>query len=234
MYEADGTLWGEKGTIDAMETYAARYCDAHGSEQTIIRNDSSTLSMELRGVRFTGSDFDAFEPDQNAMSDQLAKFSLHHNSLCSCQIECEISVAISVHGDPQQATLLVDLTLGVPGPNGGLDREDLNLKVVADSGEYSSSGRSGFFEHELLEIQSQLPSGVYIRACINCLYSDYSPYGNGAFGGMMCFKNRKSEYLKVKSKRDFFLIHDQFERFVQEPYLCGEFERRIPGTGYRG
>lgn len=227
-------MWGEKGTIDAMETYAAKYCDAHGSEQTIIRNDSSTLSMELRGVRFTGSDFDAFEPDQNATSDQMAKFSLHHNSLCSCQIECEIPVAISVHGDPQQATLFVDLTLGDPRPNGGLDREDLSLKIVTDFGEYSSSGRSGFFEYELLEIQSQLPSGVYIRACINCLYSDYSPCGNGSFGCMMCFKNRKSEYLKVKSKRDFFLIHDQFDRYVQETYLCGEFERRIPGTGYRG
>lgn len=217
-----------------MDTYVARYRDARGMEQTVITNDSLTLCMELRGVRFTGSDFDAFEPDQNATSDQLAKFSLHHNSLCSCQIECEIPVAISVHGEPQQATLFVDLMLGDPRPNRGLEREDLNLKIVTDFGEYSSSGRWGVFEHELLEIQSQLPSGVYIRACINCLYSDYSPYGNGAFGGMMCFKNRKSEYLKVKSKLDFFSIHDQFERFVQETYLCGEFERRVSGTGYRG
>lgn len=222
------------GTADIIDTYAARYCDARGVEQTIIRNDSSTLSMELRGVQFTGSDFEAFEPDQKATSNQLAEFSLHHNSLCSCRVECEISVTISVEGRVRPATLFVDLTIGDAKPNGALDRVDLKLKIVTEFGEYSGSGRSGYFEHELLEIQSQLPSGVYIRACINCLYSDYSPYGNGAFGGMMCFKNRKSEYLKVKSKLDFFSIHDQFERFVQETYLCDEFERRVSGTGYRG
>ncbi|HSY47275.1 MAG TPA: hypothetical protein VLC46_00525 [Thermoanaerobaculia bacterium] len=73
-----------------------------------------------------------------------------------------------------------------------------------------------------------------MRACINCLHSDYSPYGHGLFGYMTCFRNRKAEYLRVKSKDDFWKVHDHFEEMVQETYLCPEFERRVPGTGYRG
>ena len=33
---------------------------------------------------------------------------------------------------------------------------------------------------------------------------------------------------------NFFQIFQQADRFVQETYLCEEFERRIPGTGCRG
>ncbi len=90
------------------------------------------------------------------------------------------------------------------------------------------------FEDELLEIQKQLPSGTCMRACINCLYSDYSPYGHGLFGSMMCFRNLKTEYLRVKSKSDFWGVHDRYEEMVQETYFCDEFEPRTPGTGYRG
>jgi hypothetical protein len=51
---------------------------------------------------------------------------------------------------------------------------------------------------------------------------------------MMCFKNLKNEYLKVTSKDEFWSVHDRFDRLVQETYLCPEFSRRVPGTGYRG
>ncbi|MCE9532807.1 MAG: hypothetical protein K8T89_17050 [Planctomycetes bacterium] len=51
---------------------------------------------------------------------------------------------------------------------------------------------------------------------------------------MMCFRNLKAEYLKVTTKKEFWSVHGRQDRFVQETYLCPEFERRIPGTGYRG
>ena len=101
-------------------------------------------------------------------------------------------------------------------------------------GQFAGSGKSGWFEDELREIQLQLPDGLFMRAGINCLYSDYSPYGHGLFGRMMCFRNLKSEYLKVKSRADFWSVHDRYDRMVQETYLCPEFERRIAGTGYLG
>ena len=61
-----------------------------------------------------------------------------------------------------------------------------------------------------------------------------APTEMGYLGDMMCFRNLKQEYLQVKSKQEFFHIHDHFERQVQETWLCDEFELRVPGTGYRG
>jgi hypothetical protein len=44
----------------------------------------------------------------------------------------------------------------------------------------------------------------------------------------------QAQYLKVTTKDEFWTVHDRYDRMVQETYLCPEFERRIPGTGYRG
>jgi hypothetical protein len=98
----------------------------------------------------------------------------------------------------------VELALGDPAPNGRLDREQLRIVLEYDDQRFVGHGTSGWFEDELLAIQSQLPEGVYIKACINCLYSDYNPYGHGLFGCMMCFRNLKAEYLKVTTKKEFW------------------------------
>ena len=42
--------------------YLALYRDAHGEEATVIENDGKTLRMVVRGVEFTGTMFDDFEP----------------------------------------------------------------------------------------------------------------------------------------------------------------------------
>jgi len=217
-----------------MDSYPATYTDVHGTEATVITNDGETLCITIRGVEFKGSDFDLLEPCDDATPDQLKGFSLNQNELCSCRIECAIPILISDRGNPSQGTLTVDLILGDPGPRGSLNRQELQITLACDHGEYAGSGKSGWFEDELLEIQAKLPDGVFMQACINCLYSDYSPCGHGTFGGMMCFRNLKTAYLKVKSKADFWSIHNRYDRIVQETYVCPEFKRRIPGTGYRG
>ena len=73
-----------------------------------------------------------------------------------------------------------------------------------------------------------LPDGVFMKICVNCLYSDYSPHGHGLFGWMMCFRNLKAEYLKVTSKAEFWSVHNRYDRLVQETYICPEFARRVP------
>ncbi len=182
-----------------MDSYPTKFTDSHDSEQTAITNDGETLRMGIRGVQFAGTDFDSLAPSDNASQHQLSQFALNHNELCSCRIECAIPIPVYDHGKQTAATLYVDLILGSPDPKGGLDREELRITLACDRGRFAGSGRSGWFEDELLEIQSQLPDGVHMLACINCLYSDYSPYGHGAFGRMMCFRNLKAEYLAVKS-----------------------------------
>lgn|SRR5579875_150910 len=73
-----------------------------------------------------------------------------------------------------------------------------------------------------------------ILICFTCAFSDYSPVGHGLFGSLACFRGNKSSYLQVQSKRDLFAIWNTMTEFIQETYCCPAFERRKPGTGYRG
>ncbi len=145
-----------------------------------------------------------------------------------------MSILVHKHGKSVDGSLFVELLLGDFAPNDGWDNPHLRIVLEFDGQQFAGSGTSGWFEDELLSIQAQLSEGVFIKSCINCLYSDYSPAGHGLFGGMMCFRNLKGEYRKVKSKQDFWALYGRQDRYVQETYLCPEFERRIPGTGYRG
>lgn len=215
-------------------TYSAVYTDAHGTEQTIIENDGIQIRVVLRGVPFEGTDFDGLEPTIATDDPRLSRFSLHHNELCACHIDCKIPLPIVERHCEGQGILSVHLELGSPTPRGGLDAETLHLRLEYQKYCLASSGKSGWFEDELGEIQHQLPEDVYMKACITCLFSDYSPAGHGLFGCMMCFRNLKDEYVKVQSKDDFWRIHTRYERTVQEVFLCSEYQRRIPGTGYRG
>ena len=216
-----------------MFRYPAIYADAYGPEQTSISNDGETLTVPIRGVPFTGTDFDALRPPADATAEQLRTFSLHHGVLCACRIRCSIPVPIGGRMETV-GELAIELSLGDPAPPRGLDREALRIALHYGGKAIAGSSSGGWFEDELLSIQSQLPEGVFIKACINCQYSDYGPAGHGMFGGMMCFRNIKAEYVKVRTKRDFWAVHDRFDRWVQETYLCAQFERRKPGTGYRG
>lgn len=217
-----------------MDSYITKYTDSQGSEDTIISNDGRMLRVRIRGIEFSGTNFDSFEPSEEVTAAQLSLFTLEHNELCSCRFEFEIPILMSHLDSPSNGTLSVVLILGDPRPTGGIDREELQITLTCEWGRFSGSGKSGWFEDELLEIQSQLPPDVYMKTCINCLYSDYSPAGHGAFGCMLCFRNLKSEYLAVKTKSDFWPVLNCTDICVQETYLCPEFTRRIRGTGYRG
>jgi hypothetical protein len=91
-------------------------------------------------------------------------------------------------------------------------------------------GWGGLYSVESLhEIQSALPEGVYMKACINCAFSWYSPYGTGGFGDMMCLRDCKEAVRAAKHKGDMMAIMSKNTEKVQETYLCPEFERR-PAT----
>lgn len=51
---------------------------------------------------------------------------------------------------------------------------------------------------------------------------------------MACFRNSEQAYLSLKGKAAYFNLQKEIAEFVQETYLCPEFEKRIAGTGYRG
>ena len=67
------------------------------------------------------------------------------------------------------------------------------LRVIAIAKGLRTQGRFlvKYSEDELLDIQRQMPEGTYLKACINCAFSDYCPGGHGLFGGLACFRDNK-------------------------------------------
>ena len=220
-------------------TYTTRYRDRFGEENTTILNDGESLAMTIRGVRFQGNDFDYFEPQDVSDPAQLSSFTLSHGSLCSCVIEADIPVPVVTPTGIVDILLTFVLELGNPLPTGQIDRERLKLCLILNEQSYTSEGNTGWFEDEMLNLQSRLPPGIFMKVCINCAFSDYSPYGHGLFGNMICFRANKRGYLALPLGKDFDQV-DYFEvmatvsEMVQETYLCPEFEKRVSGTGYRG
>jgi hypothetical protein len=141
-------------------------------------------------------------------------------------------IPVVLGADTGSGELEIHLELGSQKPNGALDRELVSLMLDIRGQTFHSAGTSGWVEDELLSLQATLPIGMYLKACINCSHSDYSPYGHGSFGWMACFRNFKAEYANVRDKHDLFPILDKAD-LVQETYLCPDFEKRLPNTGYR-
>jgi hypothetical protein len=217
-----------------MTTYHARYRDRFGEESTTILNDGEMLTMVVRGVRFQGRDFDGFEPEGVADPARVSSFTFFHGSLCCCTIEADIPVPVVTPTGALDGLLTFLLELGEPLPTGQMDLERLTLWLKFGELTYSSEGKTGWFEGEMLDVQRKLPPGTFMKSCINCAFSDYSPAGHGLFGGLACFRENKTGYRSVRSKANLFAVWDTMTEFVQETHLCPEFERRKPGTGYRG
>ena len=222
-----------------LEEYSGVYRDRWGEEKMVVRNDWTDLHMTLRGVEFVGRDIGGMEPKDKVERPELEPFVLNRYpreaaELCACAIEYEVPVPAVEPGETTVGRLTVRAELGQPVGGGMLDHEALRLALTVGGETYQGSGTSDWFEDELLEIQAALPEGIYMKACINCAFSDYSVYGHGVFGNMLCFRNQKAAYLGVQDKDEYMDIMDGFIEFVQETYLCPEFERRRPGTGYRG
>jgi hypothetical protein len=209
------------------------YEDARGTEKTMIRSDGSGLMVVLRNFRFTGTSFDGLEPDMNTGA-LLYPFAFCLGCLCDCKMSVSMELRLLSGKKEIGCHLAIVLALGRALPNNALDRASLDLCLSFEEEKHRAMSSHCDFEEGLLGIQRQLPADFIIKACINCLYSDYSPLGNGSFGCMMCFRNIKEEYLRVHSKAEFFDIEDRFERWVQETHCCPDFVERLPGTGYRG
>ena len=209
------------------------YTDYRGTEFTELFNDGSHLKTFIRGVEFEGIDFESLEVcETSRITDRITVW---QNQLCDCVINCEIPIQIQTIDNLVDTTLRIEYTLGKPQSDGkSLDEYSLIISLQYDNATYTGDTKSGYFEDEINRIQAQLPGNVFIRCCLNCMFSDYSPYGGGSFGSMLCFKNHKEEYVKVRCKADLWAIHDDFDKQVQETYICGEFLRRVKGIGYRG
>lgn len=214
-------------------TYPLHFHDARGSETAVLRKDGTLLDVALRGIRFSGADFDALSPVPADLARARDLFTLCGDLLCACRLDW--TMPITVDGPvPERTTLRAELTLGAPMASGRLAFETLLLELHTSSGVLRSEGRSGWFEDELLDLSRQLAPGESVRACFTCAFSDYHPAGHGLSGGLACFRDAKAAYGRVTGKAELFDVWDRMTGLVQETHLCDAYEPRRPGTGYRG
>jgi hypothetical protein len=165
--------------------YPTRFTDKRGTEETTVRNDNTNLSITLRGVQFSGLDFDMLEASADTPKESLTKFALSpFRCLCECVLDVEIETSVLLGDEERNGVLTGHLELGAPIASGGLDRESLRLSLRVNSEEYSSDGATGFFELELLSLLRRMPTSIRPKICFTCAYSDYHPIGHGLFGGM--------------------------------------------------
>jgi hypothetical protein len=216
------------------EAYDAIFEDRRGKEATTIFNDGHELWVSLRGIEFRGKDFDALTPEEANLERARSLFALQRGDLCSCRLAWTMPLQLEREAQRFACALFVTLTLGDPLPNGSLTSEALALELKALDATFRSSGKSGWFEDELLDLVRALPNSTQIRSCVTCAFSDYSPLGHGLFGGLACFRGVKDDYVKVVDKPGIFAIWSRLTEFVQETYVCNEFQPRVAGTGYRG
>lgn len=224
--------------MTALQHWPGRYTDRHGTEEIVFESDGRELiRTTIRGVLFESESMD----DLGAMTGEPPEqaFSFFDGALCSCLLEWEVPIPIEVRGSGvRPGVLRCALRLGGPaGPGRGLDEETLTSTLLLDGYEFRNADGQGDLETALHDIQRKLPRAARMRACVSCAWSDYNPAGNGFMAGLACFRDTKDRYRQVDGKHGptgIFALWQDLTEFVQETWLCEEFEHRTSKAGYRG
>jgi hypothetical protein len=228
-------------------TYKGSYKDNLGAREIEVENELGSLTLEIDGVVFTGSEFDDLTVDDKSKytTEQLARFTFLRTpiyqtdrfveTLCNCSIEVVVPQLVidKLNATEFPVDLTVNNLLGSPRsePGKGIDHETVTLSIVIAGITYS--GTSGDFEGAFDGIFKQIRDLYHFKNCYGCIYSDYSVYGQSSFGSMLCFRNQKEAYRKVTTKDEYLKLGPP-DGYVQETYCCDQFEIRKELVGYRG
>jgi hypothetical protein len=210
------------------------YVDATGTEPVEWRIVSSSrpgwdrrfeIQADIRGVHVWGADFDGLDAEETAEAG--TRLALNQaDELSNCVLSGDLPCTVSASGITRPSTIRFVLDLRPP-----LDPNLANLTLAGEIDGVTYAVSDASFEDGLLRLERSFPPDHHVVACLTCLYSDYSPGGHG-LTGMRCHRDAKTQYLAVRSKADYWDV--PVTEDVPETYLCDEYERRVPGTGYRG
>ncbi|MHC5907635.1 DUF6304 family protein [Streptomyces sp. S6] len=218
--------------------WPGHYTDRHGREAVVFVSDGrARIRTTIRGVPFEGDRMD----DLCALSGEPLgeAFTFAGGALRSCLLEWQEPLPVTVEGEGTRAGALhCTLRLGDPHPDRpGIDVQELDVFLRLDGRDHPAEGVHHDFESALHEIQRRLPAGTRVKACVACAWSDYHPFGSPLMGGLACFRDAKDTYRRVTGKDGPDNIFDSWDlrtEFVQETWVCEEFEDRAGNPGYRG
>jgi hypothetical protein len=220
--------------------YKGTYQDKFGTEEINIINDFKDISFKVGEFNFVGRNFDDFELDgyDNFTPEQLKRFTFKPIDIYQSDKKVNelknfilaFTIPVTILNLKTERTIKSDLFIKLDINTVDNDTK-IFLKIVYNGKEFSAT--SSLFEGAADQINKQIDGEFVIKNCFWCLYSDYSVYGQGLAGSMLCFLKYKDRYLEVKDKDEYMELPNDIPS-IQEIYYCDSFEPRKPGTGYRG
>lgn len=201
--------------------YPVEYKDAFGIEKCHFTADGQSLTITIRNIAFEGHFWD-LSPVNNTKEEIEDHFNLEEFN----------------YSDDSKGFKLIGYSLKVQIPIKIINAENLEVDGLIH---FNSQPHSLEFEFEGTIYPFERPNFEYglasehtrslhinhIKCCVNCIYSDYSPFGSDEYGDLMCFKNSKSEWLKIgyKGLKEIQNWNEvlTIER-TQEAYWCDEFK----------
>lgn len=181
----------------------------------------------VRGIAVWAFDFDGLAPDDEDPSHQELLSLSAAGELDRCVLSGDLPCIVQVAGERRLATVRFTLDLRLREPTSA----PRNLRLEADIDGTTYQAVDDWFEGGMKRLEAEFPSHIRLLSCVTCLYSDYSPDGRGLIS-ISCHREAKEQYLAVRSKLDYRAVPVTEE--VPETYHCSDYQRRIPGTGYRG
>lgn len=212
-----------------MRGYKATYKDKRGSENVIIKSDGSLLYTSIRGIELYGADFDQLTAeviDNNKFDYEMFTNGSGDITNFSLTITFPIQFYNSLTNQTFTENLIANIVVGKATTIEGLNHEISSLTLNTSSGIYTINKKLEWMEDALLLLQKQLPVNFYLKTCLSCKYSNYSPFGNSMFGSLYCFKNIREQLTSLNDKTDLLNIwtkeamdkEDIVE--VQETFYC--------------
>lgn len=215
-----------------MDKILAKYIDKQGEIDSELVSVGNELRFDLNGLKVSSRFLDDYEVVDKSSADKRFEFA-PNGELTNFKLRLKIPVRLKINDDIDFTYLDCELNIKPSKRVVNGNQTTANIKLQFEN-QTIETGNFDLFESGLLTLNKKLPAHVKLICCFNCLFSDYSVYGQGFWGTMNCYKNIKDRYLKVRSKEEYMEIMDNYDRMVSETFYCDEFRTRISDTGYRG
>lgn len=205
--------------------YPTEYKDPKGTEHSKFITDGENLKIKLRGIEFHGH-FWELTPIKGQEDNAKKLFDINENGELSGIMD------YSIGATPPSYSLKVQIPIKiVTNENNEIDGK-IDLSINPNKMDFIINGESYKFEKQSFEygLSPKFTSSLnikYVKCCLNCKFSEYSPFGSQEYGDMMCFKRCKEAWAKIgytglKDPENWEKIENRIT--TQEAFLCEEFK----------
>lgn len=205
--------------------YPTKYSDTRGTEHSVFITDGESLKIKIRGIVFEGN-FYELTPIAGQEENASKLFDLNEFGDLSGILD------LTAGAKPPAYSLTVQIPIKIIShENNELDAiidfsiNPHQMDLVFEGKTYKFENPN--FEYGLSPNYTKSLNINYIKCCINCKFSEYSPFGNQEYGDLMCFKKCKEEWAKIgytglKDTENWEKIDNRIT--TQEAYWCEEFK----------